>query len=139
MPSATLDTLLPNRLANRMRNARRGSSNITTGAMNTAKLAGFPLGRYYKLDLNDDKVFQLLNKKRYSGIFQFDGQALGIVTNQMGIQSFDDMVAVTALSRPGALNSGGTDNYIRINEGEKEPEYYGEAYERITKNTNGMN
>ena len=106
--------------------------------METAKLAKFDFSKYYELEFNDPKVFKLLTDKRYSGIFQFDGQALGIITNQMGVDSFDDMIAITALSRPGALNSGGAAKYIKRRIGQEQPEYFGEIYERVTKSTYGV-
>jgi len=106
--------------------------------METARLAGFSYQKFYKLKFDDKAVFDLLNNKRYSGIFQFDGQALGIVTNQMGIEDVEDMVAVNALSRPGALNSGGTARFIKRRTGIEEPQYYGKIHERVTKPTYGV-
>ncbi|RLC99273.1 MAG: hypothetical protein DRI46_09790 [Chloroflexi bacterium] len=106
--------------------------------METAKLAKFPFDKYYKLDFQDQAVFDLLTAKRYSGIFQFDGQALGMVANQMGVYNFDDMIAITALSRPGALNSGGTARYVKRRTGIEEPEYFGDLHEEVTKQTYGV-
>ncbi|MFT6841371.1 MAG: DNA polymerase III alpha subunit [Psychroserpens sp.] len=52
--------------------------------------------------LEDKKVFDVINDKRYSGISQFNGQALIRITKQIEIKCFNDMVAITALARPGA-------------------------------------
>lgn len=106
--------------------------------MDTAKLAGFSYNKYYELDFKDQAVFDLITNKRYSGIFQFDGQALGMISSQMGVKSFDDMIAITALGRPGALNSGGTARYIKRRTGVDEPVYFGKLHEKVTKPTYGV-
>lgn len=106
--------------------------------MDTAALAGFNNSDYYKLSLNDPKVFDIITSKRYSGIFQFDGQALGMIANQMGVYSFDDMIAITALGRPGSLNSGGAAKYIKRKTGQEKPEYFGDLHKEVTQDTYGV-
>mgnify|MGYP003650293610 CR=1 FL=1 len=61
----------------------------------------------------DKDAFAVLNDERYAGIFQFEGYALQSITRQMKVHSFEDIAAITALARPGPLNSGGTAEYIR--------------------------
>jgi DNA polymerase III alpha subunit len=106
--------------------------------MDVAKLSGFKYSDYYTLDYKDQAVFDLLTAKRYSGIFQFDGQALGMVSAQMGVQNFDDMIAITALGRPGALNSGGTARYIKRRTGIEQPIYFGDLHKEVTEPTYGV-
>jgi DNA polymerase-3 subunit alpha len=65
-----------------------------------------------RIDLNaiplaDEKAFKLLNDGRWAGIFQFEGDAVQMLTKQMRISQFSDIVALGALARPGPLNSGG--------------------------------
>lgn len=105
---------------------------------NCLKLSGVPFDGIYSVPLDDAASLDVFNGSDLSDIFQFDGDAIGMVCGRITVKHFNDLVAITALGRPGALNSGGTDDYIRINEGEKDPVYYGEAYERITKHTNGV-
>lgn len=55
----------------------------------------------------DDKAaFDILNQGKFTGIFQFEGSALQSLCNQMTVSKFEDIVAVTALARPGPLVSG---------------------------------
>ena len=87
----------------------------------------------------DDKAaFAILNDERYAGIFQFEGYALQSVTKQMQVHDFEDIVAITALARPGPLNSGGTAEYIKRHTGEAPIKYLHPLAEGITKVTNGV-
>lgn len=88
-----------------------------------ANLAGFDYHDYYKMPLDDEKTFEIFNEMRLSGIFQFEGQAMQMLCNQMDINKFDDIVAVTALARPGPLHSGGADTYVKRKMGREEVEY----------------
>ena len=87
----------------------------------------------------DDKAaLAVLNDERYAGIFQFEGYALQSVTKQMQVHNFEDIVAITALARPGPLNSGGTAEYIKRHTGEVPIKYLHPLAEGITKVTNGV-
>ena len=87
----------------------------------------------------DDKAaLAVLNDERYAGIFQFEGYALQSVTKQMQVHDFEDIVAITALARPGPLNSGGTAEYIKRHTGEAPIKYLHPLAEGITKVTNGV-
>ena len=79
-----------------------------------------------------------MNDERYAGIFQFEGYALQSVTRQMKVHSFEDIAAITALARPGPLNSGGTAEYIKRHIGAAPVEYLHPLTEEITKGTNGV-
>jgi len=105
---------------------------------NCFRLSNVPLDDAYDISFDDPDVLNIFNNDDLSDIFQFDGDAIGMVCKRLTVTEFEDLVAITALGRPGALNSGGTDKYIRINEGEKEPSYYGDIYEKVTKSTNGI-
>tara|TARA_R110002110_G_scaffold254423_4_gene470283 strand:+ start:4760 stop:7573 length:2814 start_codon:yes stop_codon:yes gene_type:complete len=88
--------------------------------------------------LDDDAAFAVLNEERYAGIFQFEGYALQSVTRQMKVRNFEDIAAITALARPGPLNSGGTTEYIKRHTGAASVEYLHPLTEEITKVTNGV-
>lgn len=95
------------------------------------------LFEYTKLVLDDHKVFKMLSEGKTAGVFQLSGYACTKVCKDMGINSFDDIVAVLALARPGPLNSGMTDNYISGKKhGWKESKY--KKYHEIVKDTFGV-
>ena len=89
------------------------------------------------MPLDDEATFNIFNEGRLYGIFQFEGKALGIVTSQMGVESFDDICAITSLGRPGALNSGQTGEFIKRRTGKESPTYYGDIHKRFTESTYG--
>jgi len=86
-----------------------------------AKQVGMDHNDFYKLDLEDKKVFKIFNKMRIQGIFQFEGYSLSQLTRKMGIKRFDDIVAITSLARPGALYSGGANRYVKYRLGQDRP------------------
>ena len=94
------------------------------------KLINFPL--------EDEGAFKILNDEKYAGIFQFEGYALQSLTRQMKVHNFEDIASITALARPGPLNSGGTTQYIKRRTGEKPTEYLHPMTEEITKVTYGV-
>ena len=103
-----------------------------------AKLAGFKFNKFYDLPLDDEAAFNVFNTMRVQGIFQFEGHSLQFITRQIGVHKFDDIVAITALARPGAMNSGGTGRYVKYKLGEDRPTYRGEIHKKITEESMGI-
>lgn len=62
--------------------------------------------------INDARAYMLLDEGQFSGIFQFNGRALQSISDQIDIDSFEDLVSITALARPGPLHSGMTQDWI---------------------------
>jgi DNA polymerase III alpha subunit len=104
----------------------------------TAKLAGIEPQSFYKLGLDDTDTFRIFNDGRMQGVFQFEGKALGILTKQMGVADFNDICAITALARPGALNSGGAAKYVKRYNGAEEYDKLGGIFDDVTENTHGI-
>lgn len=103
-----------------------------------AEQLGKPYKWFYTLPTDNQATFTLMKNLRLNGIFQFEGQALQIIVKQMGVNNFDDIVAITALARPGALNSGGTARYIKYSTGQESPTYYSDVHRSITGDTYGI-
>jgi DNA-directed DNA polymerase III PolC len=105
-----------------------------------ANRIGMEYKDYYSLPLNDAKVFKIFNDMRLFGIFQFEGYALQSVTREMGVHSFDDISAITALARPGPIHSGGTNLFVRRKTGREPVEYLSdhEAVVEATRETLGI-
>lgn len=87
--------------------------------------------------LDDPKAFEVMNSDRMTGIFQFEGDTQRQLTKGMGIESFNDIVALNALSRPGPLASGTTAEFIQRRKGESKVEYLHPLLEPYTKETLG--
>lgn len=91
----------------------------------------------YRLPLDDKKAFDMFNKQRMAGIFQFEGYALQSICRQMPIEYFDDIVAITALARPGPLHSGGTMEFIARRTGKEKVTHLHDAMIPYTSETYG--
>lgn len=92
----------------------------------------------YKLPTDDPAAFKVLNDKRYSGIFQFEGFALQSFCSQMTVDNFEDFASITSLARPGPLNSGGATNFVERRSGKKPIEYLHESCVEYTAQTYGV-
>ena len=99
---------------------------------------GWSRNKLINFPLEDEGAFKILNDEKYAGIFQFEGYALQSLTRQMKVHNFEDIASITALARPGPLNSGGTTQYIKRRTGEKPTEYLHPMTEEITKVTYGV-
>jgi len=78
---------------------------------------------YYSLPLDDEKTFAMFNSGRLNGIFQFEGRAMQMLCSKMTIDNFNDVVAITALARPGPLQSGGAYKYVNRKMGREDLVY----------------
>lgn len=88
--------------------------------------------------LDDVKAFDVLNDKRFSGIFQFEGYALQSLCHQMTVENFEDVVSLTALARPGPLVSGMANEWLKRRTGEKEIAYEHPILASILKDSLGV-
>lgn len=87
-------------------------------------------------DLNDPKVYSLIRKGLTQGVFQMSGD--GITRYIMGMKpdNINDLIASVALFRPGTLDSGAAEGYVRCKNGQETPEYLWGTYD-ILKDTFG--
>lgn len=90
------------------------------------------------IPLDDPAAFDVLNNGHFSGIFQFDGNALKALTKQAKVEGLEDLVALTALARPGPLASGGAAEWMKRKRGEAPISFYHPAFEPILKDTLGI-
>lgn len=97
-----------------------------------------------KIPLDDQAAFDVMNEKRFSGIFQFiPGAAtvdlVELVLSQGGkLNKLDDLVALTAIVRPGPLNSGQAEEWIRRRVGKNPVSYAHSSLEPYLKSTYGL-
>lgn len=93
---------------------------------------------FEKLPLDDKAAFEVLNKGHFSGVFQFMGVALKTLTKQIKVESLDDLIAITALARPGPMNSGGSAQWARRRAGQEAPQYYDPIFKPYLESTLGV-
>lgn len=91
----------------------------------------------YTIPLDDQGAFQIFKDDKVAGIFQFEGYAVRSLMKQMGVDQFDDIVALTALARPGPLHCGAASEFIERRIGNKEWLHKHKLLKPITKDTYG--
>ncbi|MCI0702418.1 MAG: DNA polymerase III subunit alpha, partial [Planctomycetia bacterium] len=91
-----------------------------------------------KLPLDDAGVYQLLQRGDAKGVFQFEGEGIRELLKRMKPDNIRDIVACTALYRPGPLEGGMVDEYIECKHGRKKPEYAHPVLEEILGETYGV-
>ncbi|MCK4259698.1 MAG: DNA polymerase III subunit alpha [Halanaerobiales bacterium] len=91
-----------------------------------------------KLSLDDPKPFQLLREVKTAGIFQMESRLYQRLCKDLQPENFDDIVAMMALGRPGALQSGMVEDYFACRHGKKKIEYLHPVLEPILKETYGL-
>lgn len=89
------------------------------------------------IPLDDSKAFSILNQGKFAGIFQYDGMALQSVSKQFKVTELNDIVATTALARPGPLASGSANEWVKRRNG-KLVEYPHPIFEPYIKDTLGI-
>jgi DNA polymerase III alpha subunit len=102
------------------------------------RLAGLPLDYLETLPLDDPSAFAVLNNAHWSGIFQFNGMALQSIAKRFTIDSFDDIVSITALARPGPLASGGAEEWCQRRLGNRPVVYPHPIFEPYLNDTLGV-
>ncbi len=91
----------------------------------------------YTLDTDKQEAFELFQADKVAGIFQFEGYAVRSLMRQMGVHEFNDIVALTALARPGPLHCGAANEFISRKTGAKDWDYFIEEMIPHTKHTYG--
>ena len=95
------------------------------------------------IDLNDHEVLKLFKEANTFGIFQFESKAMQKFISSINPNTFEDVVAATALFRPGPLESGMAERFIKRKNGEEEvsfpdPDFQHKCLEPILGNTYGL-
>jgi len=88
--------------------------------------------------LDDQAVYAMLAHGGTSGIFQFESSLATDKLRAMRCDRFEDLVATNALIRPGPLDSGMTDVYIRRKLGQEPVRYLHAELEKALEATYGI-
>src|SRR3989441_1693982 len=99
--------------------------------------------RGLKLDLStipwdDPATFRLLQAADTNGVFQLESPGLRRLLQDMRPTTFEDITAAIALFRPGPLEGGLVDQYMKCKHGEQEIVYPLPQLEPILKETYGV-
>ncbi|WP_333803515.1 DNA polymerase III subunit alpha [Sulfurospirillum sp.] len=76
------------------------------------------------IDMNDPKVYELIQSGDTVGLFQIESSGMQSLNERLKPTSFEDLIAVLALYRPGPMESGMLDDFIDRKNGRKEISYF---------------
>jgi DNA polymerase-3 subunit alpha len=93
---------------------------------------------YRQLPLEDEATFELLRSGNTAGVFQLESSGMREKLVQLRPTCFEDLIALVALYRPGPLESGMVDDFIKRKHGELIVTYDLPELESILKETYGI-
>ncbi|WP_130469848.1 DNA polymerase III subunit alpha [Candidatus Magnetaquicoccus inordinatus] len=91
-----------------------------------------------RIDLQDKKTYQLLKEGQTRGIFQLESSGMREILKKLAPDSFEEIVALVALYRPGPLGSGMVDDFINRKHRRVEVSYPLPMLEPILQETFGV-
>ena len=91
-----------------------------------------------RLSLDDQATYALLSSGRTTGIFQLESPGMRNLLMKIKPECFEDLIAILALYRPGPLESGMVDDFIKRKRDPSKMTYDPPALEPILKDTYGV-
>ena len=90
------------------------------------------------LPLDDKATFDLLQAANTTAVFQLESRGMKDLISRLRPDSFEDIVALVALFRPGPLQSGMVDDFINRKHGRAEVDYFHPDLEFVLTPTYGV-
>lgn len=90
------------------------------------------------IPLDDPTTLHWFSEGLTMGIFQLERKYVQDFCRTMGISTFEDVVVMNAIIRPGTMDAGTTSEFIDRRRGEKEVEYMHPSLEEVLKETYGI-
>ena len=91
-----------------------------------------------RIPLDDPTAFNLLKACQTTAVFQLESSCMKDLIRRLQPDTFEDIVALVALFRPGPLQSGMVDDFIARKHGRQKVEYPHPKLEPILKPTYGV-
>jgi DNA polymerase-3 subunit alpha len=92
----------------------------------------------YKLPLDDPATYALLQRGDAKGVFQFESEGIRELLKRLRPDNIRDIIACTALYRPGPLGGGMVDAYINRKHGRESFRYEHPVMEEVLRETYGI-
>jgi DNA polymerase-3 subunit alpha len=90
------------------------------------------------LPLDDKTTFALLQRGETKGIFQLESGGMRDLLTKMKPDAFNDIIATSALYRPGPLEGGMVMRYVNVKNGQEKPETVHPVVDEILAETYGV-
>ena len=91
-----------------------------------------------QIPIDDPETFSLLKSCRTTALFQLESRGMKDLIQRLQPDTFEEIVALVALFRPGPLQSGMVDDFINRKHGRERIKYPHPSLERILKPTYGV-
>ena len=91
-----------------------------------------------KIPLDDEATCSMLRKGDTQGVFQLESGGMTKLVMDLGPESFEDLIPLVALYRPGPLGTGMVEDFIAGRHGEKTAEMLHPLLEPVLKDTFGV-
>ena len=90
-----------------------------------------------EIPTDDEAAFALMRSGNMDGLFQVEGGLYVSLFARLPPKRFSDIVASIALNRPGPLESGMVDDYVKVASGKTPVHYYDERLRPVLEETYG--
>ncbi len=91
-----------------------------------------------KLPLDDAETYALITRGETQGVFQLESSGMRELLTRLRPDTFEDVIAVLALYRPGPLGSGMVDMFVRRKHGEEPVKHPHENLRPVLEPTYGV-
>ena len=88
-----------------------------------------------EIPMDDQKTYEMLQRGDTLGVFQLESSGMTALVVRMKPDCFEDLIALVALYRPGPLESGMADQYVRCKHKEEPVHFLHPALAESTKET----
>ncbi|MDR1019728.1 MAG: DNA polymerase III subunit alpha [Synergistaceae bacterium] len=96
---------------------------IIEEALENIKASGYEPVDLESVPMDDSKTFEMLKSADTLGVFQLESGGMKDLIRRLKPDRFEDLVALMALYRPGPLESGMADQYVKRKHGHERVEY----------------
>lgn len=104
----------------------------------TKHRAGIDSLNVANIPINDKDTAEMLRRGNTSGCFQIESNVMTGIIIRMNVKSVEDMIAVVALGRPGPLDTGMVETFLRRRNHQEPTVYNIPELEPILKDTEGV-
>lgn len=91
-----------------------------------------------EIPMDDPRTYEMLQRGETLGIFQLESAGMTALVRRMKPDRFEDLIALVALYRPGPLESGMVDQYVRRKHKEEPVHYLHPALRSSMEETYGV-
>ncbi len=104
--------------------------------VNATLKPGQPKLDMIKIPLDDAKTYEMISRGDTTGVFQLESSGMRDVLKGLMPDTFEDIIAVVALYRPGPMDN--IPSYIRRKHGKEEPDYLHPTLQPVLEETFGI-